>query len=100
MAHCHEESRKAHHSAAFKTKLINRLKRIEGQVRGIQKMLDEDVYCDDIITQISATRNALGSVSKQLFEAHLQSCILEQIQSGSIEVLEELKKTIDRMSKT
>jgi len=96
---CHSDARKAHHEEAFKKKLSNRLKRIEGQVRGIQKMLAEDVYCDDIITQIAATRSALASVSKELFEAHLNTCILEQIQSGSPHIMEELKKTIDRMTK-
>lgn len=99
MEHCKSQPRKAHHDEAFKQKLQNRLKRIEGQVRGIQKMLAEDVYCDDIITQITATRSALASVSKELFEAHLNSCVLEQIQSGSEEVLDELKKTIARMTK-
>lgn len=96
---CCNDSRKAHHGADFKKKLSNRLRRIEGQVRGIQKMVEDDVYCDDIITQISAIRSALASVSKELFEAHLNSCILEQIQSGSPTILDELKKTIDRMTK-
>lgn len=91
--------RTASHSNEFKKRLMNRLKRIEGQIRGVQRMLEADVYCDDIITQISATRNALASVSKELFEAHLSSCVLKQIQSGSEGILEELKKTIDRMSK-
>ncbi|MDZ4182503.1 MAG: metal-sensitive transcriptional regulator [Candidatus Cloacimonadaceae bacterium] len=99
MQSCHNEPRKAHHEDAFKKKLENRLKRIEGQVRGIQKMLIDDVYCDDIITQIAATRSALASVSKELFEAHLNSCILTQIQSGSPNIIDELKKTIDRMTK-
>lgn len=99
MQHCKLDKRTAHHSDEFKKKLGNRLKRIEGQIRGIQRLVDEDVYCDDIITQISACRNALASVSKQLFEAHLSSCILSQIQSGSTEVIEELKITIDRMTK-
>ena len=99
MQHCQPDKRTAHHSDEFKKKLSNRLKRIEGQIRGIQRLVDEDVYCDDIITQISACRSALASVSKELFEAHLSSCILTQIQSGSTEVIEELKKTIDRMTK-
>ncbi len=99
MEHIKSQRRKAHHTDVFKQKLHNRLKRIEGQVRGIQKMLAGDVYCDDIVTQIAATRRALASVSKELFEAHLNSCVLEQIRSGSSEVLDELKKTIARMTK-
>lgn len=95
--HCH--TRKAHHEDEFKRKLVNRLKRIEGQVRGIQSMILDDVYCDDILTQIAATRSALASVSKQLFEAHLNTCVLEQIHCGTEGVIEELKKTIDRITK-
>lgn len=99
MDHCKMELKKAHHDDEFKKKLINRLKRIEGQVRGVQKMIESDVYCDDIINQISAIKSALGSVSKSLLEAHLNTCVLEQIQSGSLDVLAELRKTIDRMTK-
>jgi len=91
--------RKAHHKDEFKHKLVNRLKRIQGQVRGIQSMILDDVYCDDILNQISATRSALASVSKQLFNAHLNTCVLEQIHSGKEGVIEELKKTIDRITK-
>ncbi|HPS39200.1 MAG TPA: metal-sensitive transcriptional regulator [Candidatus Cloacimonadota bacterium] len=99
MDKCCHDPRKAHHNETFKKKLSNRLNRIQGQVRGVQKMIEEDVYCDDIITQISAIRSALASLSKELFEAHLNSCILEQIQSGSPTILDELKKTIDKMTK-
>lgn len=89
--------RKAAHSTELKVKLLNRLKRIEGQVRGIHNMISEDVYCDDVLTQIAAVRSALASVSQELLDAHLNSCVLTQIQSGSTEVIEELKKTIKRM---
>lgn len=100
MAHCDPNKRTAHHSAEFKKKLINRLKRIEGQIRGVQRMLEDDVYCDDVINQINASRSALASVTKELFEAHLATCVLEQIKSGSDEVIEELKKTIERITKS
>jgi len=79
MKTCCQEPRKAHHDPDLKKKLTNRLKRIEGQVRGIQKMIQDDVYCDSVLTQISAIRSALGSVSQELFEAHLNSCIVDQI---------------------
>lgn len=99
MKTCSHETRTAHHSEDLKKRLTNRLKRLEGQVRGIQKMIAEDVYCDEVLTQISAVRSALGSVSKELFEAHLNSCIIGQIQSGSTTILDELKKTIAKMAK-
>ncbi len=60
MDHCKMEPKKAHHDDEFKKKLNNRLKRIEGQVRGVQKMIESDVYCDDIINQISAIKSALA----------------------------------------
>lgn len=96
---CSEEVRSAHHSKEFKTDLLKRLKRIEGQVRGIQAMVADDIYCDDVLTQISAVRNALSSVSQKLFEAHMKSCITEQLQSGRTEVMDELLETIRRMLK-
>jgi DNA-binding FrmR family transcriptional regulator len=96
---CTNGSRTAHHTNEFKTDLVKRLNRIEGQVRGIQNMIDGDIYCDDVLTQITAVRNALSSVSKILFEAHLRSCVTEQIQSGRTEVLDELLETIRRMLK-
>ncbi len=96
---CTHDNRSAHHDAEFKSDIVKRLNRIEGQVRGIQNMIERDIYCDDVLTQISAVRNALSSVSKILFEAHLRSCVTEQIQSGKTEVMDELLETIRRMLK-
>jgi DNA-binding FrmR family transcriptional regulator len=99
MTQCQKCTRKAHHSDELKKNILNRLKRIEGQVRGVYKMIDENTYCDDVLTQITAIRSALSAVSQQLFEAHLNSCILEQIQGGSTEVMNELQKTIKKIMK-
>jgi CsoR family transcriptional regulator, copper-sensing transcriptional repressor len=96
---CSHNGKSAHHSEQFKTGLLKRLNRIEGQVRGVSKMIAGDVYCDDVLTQISAVRNALASVSQVLFDAHMRSCITEQIQSGRTEVIDELQETIRRMLK-
>ncbi len=95
---CHV-ARKSHHDVETKKKLVNRLKRIDGQISGVIKMIEEDQYCDDILTQISAVRSALGSVAELLFKAHLNSCILEQIRSGSEEIMDELQATIKRLIK-
>jgi DNA-binding FrmR family transcriptional regulator len=62
--------------------LVNRLKRIEGQIRGLQKMVEEEKYCIDVITQTSAIRSALKSVEDVLLEEHLASCVVDQIKSG------------------
>jgi DNA-binding FrmR family transcriptional regulator len=65
-----------------KEKLIRRLKIIEGQVRGLQEMLEKDIYCIDIITQTSAVKNALSGVEDALMENHLGTCVINQIKKG------------------
>ncbi len=67
---------------ADKQKLIRRLKIIEGQVRGIQEMIDQDKYCIDIITQTSAIKQALSNVEDALMEGHLGHCVVDQIKKG------------------
>ncbi|MFD1737652.1 metal-sensitive transcriptional regulator [Bacillus salitolerans] len=91
--------RKSHHSEKHKKNLVSRLNRIEGQIRGIKGLIEKDTYCDDIITQISAVQSALNSVGKLLLESHLKSCVIERIQDGDEEVLDELLVTIQRMMK-
>jgi DNA-binding FrmR family transcriptional regulator len=93
------QKRQAQHQEEFKADLVNRLSRIEGQVRGVQNMVLNDVYCDDVLTQISAVRSALSSVANQLFEAHLKSCVAHQMETGNPEVMDELLQTIKRMMK-
>lgn len=91
--------RKSHHSDAVKKNLITRLNRIEGQIRGIKGLIEKDTYCDDVITQISATQSALNSVAKVLLEGHLKSCVVERIQEGDLEVLDEVLTTVQRLMK-
>ncbi|MFE8695872.1 metal-sensitive transcriptional regulator [Cytobacillus sp. FJAT-53684] len=91
--------RKSHHSERVKKNLVTRLNRIEGQIRGIKGLIEKDTYCDDIITQISATQSALNSVAKLLLEGHLKTCIVERIQEGDQEVLDEFLITIQKLMK-
>lgn len=63
-------------------KLCNRLSRVEGQVRGIKKMLEEDAYCIDILNQVAAANAALNSFSRELLADHLKTCVTEDIQNG------------------
>jgi DNA-binding FrmR family transcriptional regulator len=65
-----------------KQKLIRRLKIVEGQVRGLQEMVQKDVYCVDIITQTSAVKQALSSIEDVLLEGHLGHCVVDQIKNG------------------
>lgn len=79
--------------------LMNRLKRIEGQVRGIQGMLEKDAYCIDILTQVSAINAALNSFNKVLLANHMESCVAENIRNGNDEVIEELVKVLPKLMK-
>ena len=65
--------------------LIRRLKIVEGQIRGLQKMVEEDKYCIDIITQTSAVKQALSNIEDSIMEAHLGGCAIHQIRSGQVE---------------
>jgi len=89
--------RQAHHSDKLKQSLISRLNRVEGQIRGITQMVEEDVYCDDVLNQIRSADAALAGVKKALLEAHLRSCVIEQVREGRYEVVDELVETIGKM---
>jgi CsoR family transcriptional regulator, copper-sensing transcriptional repressor len=91
--------RKSHHSEQTKKNLITRLNRIEGQIRGVKGLIEKDTYCDDVLTQIAAIQSALNSVSKILLEGHLKNCVVERIQEGDMDVLDEFLKTIQRVMK-
>lgn len=79
--------------------LINRLSRIEGQIRGIKKMIDEDRYCIDIITQVAAVNAALNSFNKLLLSEHIRTCVVNDIKDGETEKLEELVSTLQKLMK-
>lgn len=79
--------------------LMNRLKRIEGQVRGIQKMLNEDAYCTDVLMQVAAVNAALNSFGRILLENHLRSCVAENIRNGNDEVIDELLELLKKITK-
>ena len=81
----------------LKTDLINRLNRIEGQIRGIKGMVEKDVYCDDILHQVTAAQAALNSVSKLILENHIRGCLVKKIRSGQDEIIDELLITIGKM---
>ncbi len=79
--------------------LITRLSRIEGQVRGVKKMVEEDRYCVDILTQVSAIQSALNSFNKVLLSQHIKSCVINDIKSGKDEVVDELVETLQKLMK-
>ena len=82
-----------------KKKLLNRLKRIEGQVRGIQSMLEKNAYCTDILTQVAAVNAALNSFNKVLLADHIRTCVADNIREGNDEVIDELVTTLQKLMK-
>lgn len=82
-----------------KRELMNRLKRIEGQVRGVENMLDNNVYCTDIITQVAAINAALNSFNKVLLAEHIKTCVADNIRTGNDDVTDELVSLIQKLMK-
>lgn len=77
--------------------LITRLNRIEGQVRGVKNMVENDRYCIDILTQVSAIQAALNSFNKVLLSNHIKTCVVDDIRSGSEESVDELCTTLQKL---
>ena len=81
------------------TKLIHRLNRIEGQIRGIRGMVEKDVYCVDILVQVAAANSALNSFTKELLSQHVRTCVADDLREGSDEKLDELLKLLPKLMK-
>lgn len=79
--------------------LIHRLNRVEGQVRGIKRMVEEDAYCTDILIQVSAVNAALNSFNKVLLANHIRTCVAEDIRAGKEETIDELVATLQKLMK-
>ena len=82
-----------------KKSLINRLNRIEGQIRGIRAMVEKDAYCADILVQSSAVGSAIGSFNRELLESHVRTCVAEGIKNGNDEKLDELMALLGKLMK-
>ena len=82
-----------------KDALGRRLKLAEGQIRGIRKMLEEDVYCPDILVQVSAVSAALNSFNRELLACHIRSCVSEDIRNGKDEAIDEFVKVLQKLMK-
>ncbi len=79
--------------------LLNRLSRIEGQIRGLKSMVETDAYCADILIQASAAGSALGSFEKELLSSHIKSCVSDDIKEGNTEKRDELIELLGRLLK-
>ena len=80
-----------------KKALMNRLKRIEGQVRGIQAMIEKDAYCNDVLIQSAAVSAAINAFNKEVLASHIHTCVARDIREGKDEVIDELMSTIQKL---
>lgn len=95
---CECKKTKKRDEAEYKD-LINRLNRIEGQVRGLKKMVETDAYCTDIIVQVSAACAALNAFNRELLVNHIKTCVATDIRKGSDETIDELISVLSRLMK-
>ena len=90
--------RKTYRTEEEKKQLIHRLNRISGQVEGIKKTIEEDRYCDDLLTQLLAVDKAVKSLSSVILEKHMYSCIKKEVSEGNLEVVDEVMQLFRRYS--
>ena len=108
MNDCISPEREAEACCCHKTKerspeeykrLVNRLSRIEGQIRGIRGMLDKNAYCPDILAQAAAANAALNAFSRELLSSHIRSCVVNDVRAGNDEIVDELLDTLQKLMK-
>ena len=95
---CTECEKSKHRSEEEKKYLKVRLKTIEGQIRGISKMVEEDKYCNDILTQLLAVNKSIKSLSSDILKSHLSSCVVDDIKADKLEVIDEFMELIERIN--
>lgn len=100
------ENNKCEHCAKHKRRtekeyksLVNRLNRIEGQIRGIKGMLEKDAYCPDILVQVAAANAALNAFNKELLANHIRTCVADDIRAGNDETIDELVGVLQKLMK-
>lgn len=96
MCNCHKIKERSEEE--YK-KLINRLNRIEGQIRGIRGMVEKNAYCTDILVQVAAVNAALNSFNKELLANHIKTCVAKDIREGKDETIDELVATLQKLMK-
>ena len=94
--HC---AKKTERDAEDRKRLMNRLKRIEGQVRGLQNMLEQDSYCADILTQSAAVKAAINAFNRDLLALHIRGCVARDIRNGNDAVIDELTEIVQKLMK-
>ena len=95
--HCIDCTKSTHRDEATKKKLNKRLKTIEGQIRGVQNMINEDKYCNDILIQLLAINKSIKSVSNEIFKNHLSTCVVRDIKNDDPKIIDEVMELIRRL---
>ena len=93
---CHKKTKRG---ADEKKLIISRLNRINGQINGITKMVENDAYCIDILTQVSAIQAALNAFNRELLSNHIRTCVMDDIKNGNDEIVDELVQTLQKLMK-
>ena len=96
---CHCSQRKKERSPEEYKKLIHRLNRIEGQIRGIKDMVENNAYCPDILIQSAAVNAAINAFNKELLANHIRTCVADDIRNGKDEAIDELVVTLQKLMK-
>ena len=94
---CEECEKSTHRTDEEKKKLNKRLNIIEGQIRGIKQMIEDERYCADILIQLSAINKSLESVENAILESHIKSCVLSEIQNGNSDIIDEVMELFKRL---
>ena len=92
-------NKKTKRSSDEKKLIINRLNRISGQINGINKMVENDAYCNDLLIQLSAVENSIKSLSTHILETHLYTCVPRELENGEYETIDELISLFKRFNK-
>ena len=95
--HCIDCTKSTHRDEETKKKLNKRLKTIEGQIRGVQNMINEDKYCNDILIQLLAINKSIKSVSNEIFKNHLSTCFVRDIKNNDPKIIDEVMELIRRL---
>ena len=98
MQKCENCSRSKHRTEEEKKYLQTRLKTIEGQVRGVSKMIEDDKYCNDVLTQLLAINKSIKSLSNDILKSHLSTCVVSDIKDEKLDVLDEVMELIERIN--
>ena len=94
---CESEGKKTARTGEQKKKLLNRLSRIEGQVRGLKKMIENDAYCIDVLTQAAAAAAAMDAFNREVLRSHVRSCVVREIRAGSDGAADELVDILEKL---